>query len=278
MALRDGRSCTKCLDERSVLPALRYRCYRSSALATAPIAASIALHRALGTWANDVDIFIALTEFQRELAIRAGLPAHKIRVKPNCMPTPPLPVQWEKREAKVVFVGRLTTEKGARVVVDAWRLLGSAAPRLEIIGGGTEFKSISESVKSSRLPILLHGAVPPTRVEELLRTARLLILPSICFESFSLSALEAMAQGVPLAASRLGALSLIVREGENGALFEPNNPADLARTISRLWSDQAALEALARAARADFDARYSEGAYVSAIRRIYAEAISNAEQ
>ena len=64
LALRDGHPCTRCIDERSVLPAIRYRCYRSSMSATVPIAASIALHRAIGTWATQLDALISLTEFQ----------------------------------------------------------------------------------------------------------------------------------------------------------------------------------------------------------------------
>lgn len=71
--MREGRVCTDCLDRRSVFPALHHRCYRGSRVATVPLAASIALHRSRGTWATDVEAFIALSEFQRQRVVDAGL-------------------------------------------------------------------------------------------------------------------------------------------------------------------------------------------------------------
>ena len=81
--IRAGRVCTECLDTRSVWPALRYGCYRNSRLSTLPLAFSVALHRNLGTWTRHVDAFIALTKFQRETMVAAGLPEGLVHVKPN---------------------------------------------------------------------------------------------------------------------------------------------------------------------------------------------------
>ena len=77
--MRHGRVCTECLDSRSVLPSLRYGCYRDSRAATVPLAAGVALHRRLGTWSNHVEAFISLTEFQRELLSWSGLPRREYR-------------------------------------------------------------------------------------------------------------------------------------------------------------------------------------------------------
>src|SRR5581483_3044836 len=69
LALRNQRPCTLCIDQQSVLPALRYGCYHASRLATVPIAASIALHRSFKTWTHQVDALIALAEFQKQVLI-----------------------------------------------------------------------------------------------------------------------------------------------------------------------------------------------------------------
>ena len=84
--LRENRPCTDCLDQESVLPALRHGCYRGSRVATLPLAAMIALHRGLGTWQRHVDAFIALTAFQRDKLVAAGLPAPRVHLKPHSIP------------------------------------------------------------------------------------------------------------------------------------------------------------------------------------------------
>jgi len=80
---RAGRICTECIDKRSSVPALRHGCYRHSRLATLPLALTVSLHRWLGTWSKKVDALIALTDFQREVLIKGGLPGARIHVKPN---------------------------------------------------------------------------------------------------------------------------------------------------------------------------------------------------
>ncbi|HNC14233.1 MAG TPA: glycosyltransferase, partial [Cyclobacteriaceae bacterium] len=101
--MRAGRVCTDCLDSHSVWPSLQHGCYRNSRLATLPLAANVALHRNLGTWTKQVDAFIALTEFQRERMIEAGLPASLVHVKPNFYPGNPVMSPWPERRDNVVF-------------------------------------------------------------------------------------------------------------------------------------------------------------------------------
>ena len=136
IALRNDRVCTDCLNRRSSWPALRYGCYRNSRLATLPLAFSVGLRRMLGTWTRHVDAFIALTDFQRDRMIAAGLPAELVHVKPNFYPGNPTPVPWADRRLSVVFAGRLTAEKGVMALVRAWLLWGAAAPELQIVGDG----------------------------------------------------------------------------------------------------------------------------------------------
>ena len=69
MLLRSGKICKKCIDKRSVLPAIRYGCYRESRIATIPLALKIAIHRKLNTWKDKVDAFISKTEFQISVSI-----------------------------------------------------------------------------------------------------------------------------------------------------------------------------------------------------------------
>ena len=134
--MRAGKVCTECLDRHFSWPALRYGCYRDSRWATLPLAFSVGLRRMLGTWTRHVDAFIALTDFQRDRMIAAGLPAEWVQVKPNFYPGNPAPVPWADRRPSVVFAGRLTAEKGVTALVRAWLVWGAAAPELRIVGDG----------------------------------------------------------------------------------------------------------------------------------------------
>ena len=273
--MREGKTCTLCLDRRSVRPALRYGCYRGSRLATAPLAASIALHQALGTWERDVDAFIALTAFQRDELVRAGMPGGKIRVKPHFYADPPEPLPWAEREARVVFVGRLGEEKGLRHLVEAWRLWGDQAPRLEVIGEGPERPALESALREGGLEgrVRLRGQLPFAQTQGLVARSRLLVLPSICFEGFPMVIREAYALGVPVAASRLGSMAELVEEGRSGTRFEAGDPRFLLEAVRAAWEAPEKLEAMGRGARRLFGERYTAEVNHAMLMDIYQEAV-----
>jgi glycosyltransferase involved in cell wall biosynthesis len=252
--LHDGAPCTACIDRRSVLPGLRRGCYRGSRIATLPLSGMIALLGRAGTLAREVDAFVVLTEFQREMVVRAGLPERRVHVKPNFHPAPPDPAPWQDREPRLLFAGRLGPEKGVRVLLDAWSLWPDA-PLLEIAGDGPERAALEERARvhglGSRVRFL--GQVSPDEVGRRMAHARALAVPSLCFEGFPLVVRDAFAAGVPVVASRIGALERIVRDGATGILFSPGDPADLARRLSQAWGDPARLAAMGRAARIEFE-------------------------
>jgi glycosyltransferase involved in cell wall biosynthesis len=273
--LREGRPCTACLDRRSALPGLRHGCYRGSRAATLPLAAMIALHRARGTWLRDVDAFIVLTGFQRELMAGAGLPIEKLHVAPPCYPDAPDPAPFAGREAKAVFVGRLGAEKGVDVLLRAWARWGAGAPTLEIVGAGPQGEALRRLAGELGLAgrVLFAGQLPFAETQRRIAAARLLLLPSLCFEGFPMTLREAMALGVPMAGSRRGAIPWIIREGETGVLFEPGDPEDLASRVAALWADGERLERMAGAARAEFDGRYGFAAAGERLLRVYESAV-----
>lgn len=273
--LRQGKPCVECLDRRSVVPALRYGCYRDSRLATLPLALSIALHRRLSTWQREVDAFIALTRFQRDTMVAAGLPADRLHIKPHFYPDPPAPLPWQERNSVVVYLGRLSPEKGVRVLLDAWRYWGASAPRLLLIGDGPERpnleRMVQEELASGKVEFL--GQLPYPHVQQLLACARLLVLPSLSFEGFPMVIREAFALGVPVAGSRLGAIASIVEEGRTGVLFKPGDSVDLFRAVQALWSEGSLLQELGRTARTVFEDEYTEEKNHQRLLAIYHHAV-----
>lgn len=269
--MRDGNVCTECLDKRSPLPAMIHGCYRSSRAATLPLAISVGLHRALGTWTNKVDAFICLSDFQRELMIDAGLPREKVHVKPNFYPGNPKVVAWTERKPYVVFAGRLTPEKGVINLVRAWQRWGAAAPELRLVGDGGLRGQLERMAEG--LPIRFLGQLPAERAQAEIANARLQILPSECFETFGLVVVEAFAHGTPSAVSNLGPLPSIVEHGKSGVVFMPGAPESLLEEVRKAWDTPGLLEQLGRGARAEFESKYTEDANYATLMDIYRQAI-----
>ena len=278
-ALRQNEPCTLCLEHKSVLPALRYGCYRNSRLATAPVAAMIALHRARRTWQTKVDAFIALTEFQKKILTDYGIPEDLLFVKPHFFEDPPDPLTWRRREQKAIFIGRLYEAKGIHILVEAWKQWGKKAPRLEIVGDGPMMTQLRKSIEGSEAAkkITFSGTVSRDEVMMKLAKAKLLILPSLCFEGFPMAIQEAYALGVPVAASSIGSLPSIVSSGRTGALFAPGNVADLLSSVGGLFEKSKRLESLGKGARRDFDTKYTSDKNYKALMRIYKSATEAAK-
>ncbi len=273
--MRGDRVCTACYDRNSVLPALAHGCYQGR-LRTIPVAATIALNRGIGTWTSTVDAFIAQTGYQRDKLAGAGLPEERLFVKPHFCATPEDLVPWDLRENKVVHIGRLSKHKGVQVLLQAWSLWGDAAPALELIGDGPERAELAGLVETLRLKhkVTFRGMVSEHEKYAALSRAKLLVMPTLWFETFGLVIGEAFAHGVPVVCSDLSCLPSIVTDGVTGRLCPPGDVTALASTLQRLWADQNALAAMSVHARQEHERKYRSGDNLRMLERIYAAAIA----
>lgn len=273
--MRNSLPCMECLDKQNAFPALKYGCYRESRIATFPMVVMIGLHRRMGTWQKYVDAFITLSEFQKEKLIGAGLPAQRVYVKPNFYPAPPLPRPWLERQRKVVFIGRLSPEKGVHVLLEAWKEWGEAAPLLELIGDGKEKENLRKSLKNTvaEKKVCFTGQLLFDQTQERLAEASLLILPSLCFEGFPMVIREAFALGVPVVASRIGAIPFIIKDGDSGMMFQPGDSTELLKVVKALWENSTRLSNMAEAARKEFEIKYTADENYDMLMEIYRAAI-----
>lgn len=273
VAMREQQVCTKCLDQKSVIPAIVHGCYRESRLATLPLAASIALRRALGTWNTSVDTFIVLSDYHKALFVDAGIGARRLAVKPNFHPGPvPPPGPFSQRQG-AVFVGRLGAEKGIIPLVKAWALWGDAAPSLRIVGDGPLAAEARAMAEAANANIDFLGRVTAQKAEQHIRTSKLLIVPSTCIEGFPLVMRDAFSAGVAMAVSDVGALPELVRENAAGVVFTPGEPEDMVSALRSFWTDQPAVESGGRNAYSAYLAKFTADANFDRLMTIYADAI-----
>lgn len=263
--LRDGRVCEDCVGRRLALPAVQHRCYRNSTGASTALATMLAVHRALGTWNRTVSRFIVLTEFARQKFSEGGLPLELMVVKPNFLLSDPGIGPGDGGYA--LFVGRLSVEKGVETLLSAWRLL-PCAPLLKIVGDGP----MSIAVRAAELEqpaIQWLGRRPAEEVRELMAHASVLVFPSTWYEGFPLVFAEAFAAGLPVIASRRGAMEELVDDGRTGLLFSAGDAKDLARQVEYGFSGLSPLVSMRPAVRATFEARYTAENNYAKLMEIY---------
>lgn len=256
--LREGKvceDCMGCLPWRGVARA----CYRGSPAASAALAGMLTLHRVLGTYQNKVARYIALNEFCRGKFIEGGLPAERVVVKPNFVD---FDAPGSESRAGLLFVGRLSVEKGVTTLAHAMSLLPNA--QLRVAGDGSEAGLLDGVAGVTRL-----GSLPGEAVRDEMSRASALIVPSICYENFPRTIVEAFACGLPVIASRIGALADIVRDRETGLLFEPGNPQDLADKMAWAQGHPEEMATMGRNSRAQYEAEFSAEVNYRCLMKIY---------
>ena len=267
--LRDGKPCEDCVD-RSLLQSVRHRCYRGSLAATATLASMLAVHRTIGTYSRDIDRYITLTEFARGKASKAGVPAHKLTVKPNFVPDPPKPGLGAG--GYVAYVGRLLEGKGTETLLRAWRYLPTV--KLKIVGDGALRPQLEAMAREAGLNVEFTGRQDRSAVLAAIADAQLLVIPSEWYEGFPMVVAESFACGTPVLASRIGSLDELIREGVTGRKFSAGNAEELADAIRTTLADQGALGKMRLGARTHFEMHLTEEQNYLSLMGTYAEVMS----
>lgn len=264
MFMRDGRVCEDCMGTLPWRGVLR-RCYRGSLAQSAVVVGMQGLHRMLGTYQNRVTRYIALNQFCSDKFVEAGLPSSRMAIKPNFIDLAPPDLQQPRSGG--LFVGRLSAEKGIDTLARAVALYPAAA--VAVIGSGPQQAGLEGSPA-----IRLHGWCEPQQIYAHMSRAAYLLMPSIWYENFPRTLVEAFACGLPVIASRLGAMAELVRDQETGLLFEPGDAADLAQKMQWADSHPEAMMRMGRAARAEYEARYTSETNFNQLMAIYDSAIA----
>lgn len=228
---RDGSVCEDCVG-RMPWRGVIHRCYRGSASQSAVVAVTIGAHRLAGTWERDVDAVIALTSFAATRLATAGVPSERIVVKPNVVEDPGPRVNPASTSRRLLFVGRLTEDKGVTDLVDAWHEAAPLDLELLIVGDGPLWSKLQSSAQHT---ISMTGSIPADEVRSLMLGARALVLPSRWFEGLPMVLVEALSCGLPVVVPDHGALPEVA--GEAGITFAAGDRGQLARALSSLESD-----------------------------------------
>lgn len=256
-----GQPCVSCVDG-GLSHAVRKRCGGSRA-AGAAAAVELRIHRATDAYGH-VARFLCPSQFLADMIQRAGVYRQQAHVLRNYVDVRDLPLRAGASRS-VVYVGRLSHEKGVDLLVRAAPLLPSDVT-VHIAGTGPdeeELHRLADQVAPGRVTFL--GRLPREGVAALLSTAGVSVVPSRGYENQPLSLLEAFGCGVPVVAARHGGLVELIEPGGNGELVEPENPAALAAGITGVLSDPLRNAAMGAAARRTAERDHAPWVHVQAL-------------
>ena len=273
--LRNGKVCEDCLGAapwRGVV----HCCYHNSVIASVAAARMIAHNRSRQTWTRDVDAFITPSESARAKLLRAGLPAERFFVKPNFTADPGLADSAPSANRRFVFAGRLSDEKGVRVLIAAWAQVKREGAQLIIAGDGPQRSELENYARDLGLlpsDLVFAGQLPPADLIDLIKTARAVVLPSICLETFGSTIVEAFSCGRPAIVSDLGSPSELVRDGWNGYKAPPSDAVALSKCLEVLLANDALADEMGRNSRYDYVTRFTPHVNFRTLSTIYGFAL-----
>lgn len=262
---RDGHECRLCEGRSTPWPAVQHGCYRDSHLQSVPMVVALRAHRADQ---RAVDRYIALTQPIADSLLASGLvQAGQVVVRPNTVPDPgtPAPVG-----SGVLFVGRLTFEKGVDMLLEAWRRSGRAMGSLTIVGDGPLRNLVETRAADPAAGIIARGPLTADGVAAEMSQCAAVVVPSVSPEALPLVVLEAFAHGRAVLATDGGGLTATV-DPSLGLLTSPSEDG-LAEALRGLATRD--LTALGHAARQRYDNCYSPAVVLAAQLGIYRSVIA----
>ncbi|MGE5309295.1 MAG: glycosyltransferase family 4 protein [Deltaproteobacteria bacterium] len=202
--------------------------------------------------------------------------AREYRISPERIAVIPNPIDIPDEEAGedgpaggflpyVLYAGRLERLKGVHVLAQAIPLVARVFPEVKFIFAGSDTMSAPDNgsmrnylfrLNKDNPNIIFAGQCGRRELYSYYRSASLCVVPSL-WETFPYVALEAMAFGRPIVASRVGGMLDIIREGRTGFLVPPNDPVALSRGIIKLLKDQQAAAEMGKQGKELLDQKYS---------------------
>jgi predicted secreted protein len=196
------------------------------------------------------DIILTPSRFL-EGKIQSYFPSVKDKVHTVPLGVPHLPpVEREemgRRPLRILYIGVLLPHKGAHILLEALPGLPPTSFEVSLYGAITaEGQAYAEHLRTVAhgFPVRFHEPYPYDQLAPILARHDVLVMPTLCEETFSILTREAFMAGMPVVAARRGALTEAVQDGVNGLLFEPENPVDLQRCLARLISEPGLVEQL----------------------------------
>jgi glycosyltransferase involved in cell wall biosynthesis len=213
---RDGYGiCEICSRKKFPLMGIFYKCYRNSLIQSGLAQISFWFYRFFKFFDN-IDYFFVLTNFQKNKVLSLGIDKSKVVLKPNFIKHNVGGLNVKKG---YIFIGRLEESKGVLSLLEVWKKLDEKFV-LTIVGDGKLRYQLMNKYKQSN--ILFKGKCTREETINFISKSKFLIQPSLWYETFGLTIIEAMSLGVPVIGFNIGTRPDFIEDGVNGFLTRDN--------------------------------------------------------
>lgn len=259
MFLNHGEPCQRCING-SFLAAAQTACWHDSHLQSAVMGLILNKTRNLGVF-QKVAQWIAISQAQKDIHVRMGVPEDKINVihhfiEPN-VATPSF-----AKAKDVLFVGRLSKEKGVHILLEAWGKIKASSALLRIVGDGPELLPLQAQVMRENITgVVFEGFKQSSEMSEIWEETLFSVVPSIWEETFGLTVLEAWNQGRPVLASRIGSLPELINDGSTGWLAKPASADAWAHQLDHALSNRDNIQKMGQEGYRQLSQRFSKASW-----------------
>jgi len=252
---RDGKICEDCLS-KNFMHGIKHKCYNNSYLQSFLMANAINSHKKKGTWTNDVNSFICLSEFAKIKFIRGGLPKHKLVVKPNFVAETKFPLSYKDY---FLYAGKLEEQKGLYDFIELARSTKSIKYK---VVGFCPYPNLLEDIPN----VEYQGELERDKLLELMSECRAVLFLSRMYEGMPMTILEAFASKKAVIGRNLGAMAEMINHGSNGMFYK--EAAELKEAVKKLSNCETAKE-MGTAAFSSFQKKYSSDMAYNNLLKIY---------
>ncbi len=271
--LNHGQPCERCL-HGNFWPAFQTACWRDSHFISGMMGLILRRVRSIGTFRNTA-AWVALSQAQRAKHVQMGIPEKRIHViphfyEPKGESIPPCP------RGNILFLGRLSPEKGVDHLLQAWKLVRPNGRKLIIAGEGPEEPKLKALARKLALrDVEFVGFLKGDQQRVIWAQTAFSVIPSIWSEPFPLTFLESWTQDRTFVANRLGAMAEVVIEGKDGLLAEPFSPASLSAKIQELIENPDRCTEMGQAGKGRILNEFNRTLWLSRIESVYKTILSS---
>lgn len=265
--LNHGETCMSCIHGNFTKAALT-GCWHDSRLISGWMGAVTMRLRAMNVF-RKVTAWIAISRAQKDLHVRMGIPPERIHILRHFFePRPELFIGDPGHD--VLFVGRLSKEKGVEQLLDAWKQTDRGEAKLLLAGEGPERATLENKIAAEKIGgVEFLGFVGKEDQEAMWRRAAFSVVPSIWQEPLGLVVFEAWERGRPVVVSDTGGLADSVENAVDGLKVPMRDAAAWAAALERMLRDPAQRTAMARAGVAKLEKDFTKEKWLEGIGALY---------
>lgn len=268
---KEKEICEKCIGGHYI-NCIKNKCVKNSILKSVLGAIEGEYYRVNEFYTKKIDFIITPSEFYRQKLIEDGISGEKIQSMHNFVNLNEYDISREDKGYAFYF-GRLSKEKGILNLLEAFRRLEGGM--LYIAGEGPERKKIEEIIERDKLQerVKLLGFLNSNKIKEYVANARFIVVPSIWYENCPYSVMETLAIGKPVIGAKIAGIPELVKDEQNGLLYNYNDVDELSRKMSRLYKNVDLAEKLGDNAKKMAQKLYSKEIYYNKVNQIYTKII-----